>query len=139
MGWRHHLSLDGRRLVLSAVIIDLYSRLAVGWAISERMTAELTRQTLKMTLWRRRMPKNGVVFHSDRGSQYLLSPMTQHALVRSMSAKGNCYDKACAESFFHTTEVEVIHGERFVIREEVGRIVFEHIEVISEKTCQRKW
>lgn len=55
-----------------------------------------------------------------------------------MSAKGNCYNKACAESFFHTMEVEVIHGERFVIREEVGRIVFEHIEVISEKTCQRK-
>jgi putative transposase len=115
-----------------AVVIDLYSRLVVGWAMSERMTAELTRQALQMALWRRRMPK-GVIFHSDRGSQYCSvlyqQLLTKHALVCSMSAKGNCYDNACAESFFHTMKVEVVHGERFATREEMRKTVFEYIEV----------
>jgi len=115
-----------------AVVIDLYSRLVVGWAMSERMTAELTCQALQMALWRRRMPK-GVIFHSDRGSQYCSALyqklLTKHALVCSMSAKGNCYDNACAESFFHTMKVEVVHGERFATREEMRKTVFEYIEV----------
>ena len=105
-----------------AVIIDLFSRLVVGWALAERMTADLVCQALQMALWRRKMPK-GVILHSDRGSQYCStayqSLMRQHQLVCSMSAKGNCYDNACAESFFHTMKVEAIHGERFATREEM--------------------
>lgn len=115
-----------------AVVIDLYSRLVVGWALAERMTADLTCQALQMALWRRRMPK-GVIVHSDRGSQYCSIAyqglFAQHALICSMSAKGNCYDNACAESFFHTLKVEAIHGERFATREEMRRTVFEYIEI----------
>ena len=115
-----------------AVIIDLFSRLVVGWALAERMTADLVCQALQMALWRRKMPK-GVILHSDRGSQYCSatyqSLMMKHQLVCSMSAKGNCYDNACAESFFHTMKVEAIHGERFATREEMRHTVFEYIEV----------
>lgn len=115
-----------------AVVIDLYSRLVVGWAMAERMTAELAFDALQMALWRRRLPK-GVIFHSDRGSQYCSTRyqglLAQHELVCSMSAKGNCYDNACAESFFHTMKVEVVHGERFVTREKMRQTIFEYIEV----------
>ena len=85
-----------------------------------------------MALWRREMPK-GVMLHSDRGSQYCSGAyqnlMTKYQLVCSMSGKGNCYDNACAESFFHSLKVEAIHGERFATREEMRHTVFEYIEV----------
>lgn len=115
-----------------AVIIDLYSRMVIGWSISARMTAGLTCDALQMALWRRRMPK-GVIVHSDRGSQYCSiryqALLAQHKLICSMSAKGNCYDNACAESFFHTLKVEVIHGERFITRDDMRKTLFEYIEV----------
>ena len=115
-----------------AVVIDLYSRLVVGWAMSERMTAQLVCDALQMALWRRRMP-TGVVVHSDRGSQYCSGAYQQlikkHGLLCSMSAKGNCYDNACAESFFRSLKEEAIHGERFATKEEMRQSVFEYIEV----------
>ena len=115
-----------------ATVIDLYSRLVVGWAMSERMTSQLVRDALQMALWRRRMP-SGVIVHSDRGSQYCSAAyqtlIREHGLLCSMSAKGCCYDNACAESFFHTLKVEVIHGERFATREGMRQTVFEYIEV----------
>lgn len=120
-----------------AVVIDLYSRLVVGWAMSERMTAQLVCDALQMSLWRRRMP-TGVIVHSDRGSQYCSSAyqrlISEHGLLCSMSAKGNCYDNACAESFFHSLKVEAIHGERFVTREEMRQTVFQYIEVDYNRT-----
>jgi len=120
-----------------AVIIDLFSRLVVGWALAERMTADLVCQALQMALWRRKMPK-GVILHSDRGSQYCSTAyqnlVLKHQLVCSMSAKGNCYDNACAESFFHTMKVEAIHGECFATREEMRHTVFEYIEVAYNRT-----
>lgn len=104
----------------------------MGWAMSERVTAELTCNALSMALWRRRKPK-GVIVHSDRGSQYCSSRyqglLNQHRLLCSMSAKGNCYDNACAESFFHSLKVEGIHGEEVVDRNRMRQIVFEYIEV----------
>ena len=115
-----------------AVIIDLYSRLVVGWALSERMTADLACKALTMALWRRKMPK-GVIVHSDRGSQYCSKEyqalIQKHELLCSMSAKGNCWDNAVAESFFHTLKVEAIHGERFPTRAHMRQTVFEYIEV----------
>ena len=115
-----------------AVIIDLFSRLVVGWAMAERMTAGLVCEALQMALWRRGMPK-GVILHSDRGSQYCSGAyqnfMTKHQSVCSMSGKGNCYDNACAESFFHSLKVEAIHGERFTTSEAMRQSVFEYIEV----------
>ena len=120
-----------------ATVIDLYSRLVVGWAMSERMTAQLVCDALKMALWRRRMPTD-VIVHSDRGSQYCSGAyqalLNEHGLICCMSGKGNCYDNACAESFFHSLKVEAIHGERFVTREAMRQTVFEYIEVDYNRT-----
>ena len=120
-----------------AVVIDLYSRLVVGWAMSERMTAQLVCDALQMALWRRHRP-TGVIVHSDRGSQYCSGDYQRliktNGLLCSMSAKGNCYDNACAESFFHSLKVEAIHGERFLTRDEMRQAVFEYIEVDYNRT-----
>ena len=114
-----------------AVMIDLYSRTVVGWAMGERMTADLVCDALRMGLWRRKHPK-GVIVHSDRGSQYCSAAyqdlIRAHELRCSMSAKGNCYDNACAESFFHSLKVESVHGERFRTRDQMRATVFEYIE-----------
>jgi putative transposase len=92
-----------------AVIIDLYSRAVIGWSMSNHMTAELICDALKMVLFHRGFPKNMIV-HSDRGSQYCSHDyrdlITKHQLVQSMSRKGNCWDNAVAESFFHSLKVE---------------------------------
>lgn len=115
-----------------AVLLDLYSRKVIGWAMSERMTAALVCDALQMALWRRKMP-TGVIVHSDRGSQYCSHDYQRliktHKLQCSMSAKGNCYDNACAESFFHSLKVELIHGERFQTRLAMQAAIFEYIEV----------
>jgi transposase InsO family protein len=114
-----------------AVIIDLFSRQVIGWSMSERMTADLACDALRMAIFRRKRPIN-VIVHSDRGSQYCSHAyrqlLQQHDLLGSMSAKGNCYDNACAESFFHSLKVEAIHGERYATRESMRQAVFEYIE-----------
>ena len=120
-----------------AVVLDLFSRMVVGWAMDKRMKAGLVCDALQMALWRRRMPK-GVIVHSDRGSQYCSrmyqAILAKHDLICSMSGKGNCYDNAVAESFFHTLKVETIHGENFATREAMRRTVFEYIEVDYNRT-----
>ncbi len=114
-----------------AVIIDLFSRQVVGWSMSERMTADLVCDALRMAVFRRKRPKS-VMVHSDRGSQYCSHAyrqlLQQHELLGSMSAKGCCYDNACAESFFHPLKVEAIHGEWFATRESMRQVVFEYIK-----------
>ena len=114
-----------------AVIIDLFSRQVIGWAMSERMTTDLVCDALQMAVFKRKRPKS-VIVHSDRGSQYCSHAyrelLQQHQLRGSMSAKGNCYDNACAESFFHSLKVECIHGERFATRDAMRQTVFEYIE-----------
>ena len=114
-----------------AVVLDLFSRMVVGWAMDKRMKAGLVCDALQMALWRRRMPK-GVIAHSDRGSQYCSrmyqALLARHDLLCRMSGKGNCYDNAVPESFFHTLKVETIHGEDFATREAMRRTVFEYIE-----------
>jgi len=115
-----------------AVVLDLYSRLVVGWAMSERMTAKLVCDALRMALWRRKMP-TGVIVHSDRGSQYCSADhqrlLRDNHLLCSMSKKGDCYDNAAMESWNHSLKVEAIHGERFVTRAMAKAQVFEYIEV----------
>ena len=115
-----------------AVVVDLYSRLVVGWAMSERMTAKLVGDALQMALWRRKRPR-GVIVHSDRGSQYCSGDyqrlLRDSDLVCSMSKKGDCYDNAAMESWNHSLKVEAIHGERFVTRQAAKDQVFEYIEV----------
>jgi transposase InsO family protein len=115
-----------------AVVLDLYSRKVIGWAMSERMTAHLVCDALTMALFRRKHPK-GVIVHTDRGSQYCSHDyqtlLRDNGLICSMSAKGCCYDNACSESFFHSLKVEAIHGERFETRQQIRVTVFEYIEV----------
>lgn len=114
-----------------AVVIDLYSRQVVGWSMSERMKATLVCDALTMALFRRSMPR-GVIVHSDRGSQYCSNPyrdlLAKHGLQASMSKRGDCFDNACAESFFHTLKVELTHGNRYETREQLRHEVFEYIE-----------
>lgn len=115
-----------------AVVLELYSRRVIGWAISERMTATLVCDALIMALWNRKMP-TGVTVHSDRGSQYCSAVyqtlFRKHRLICSMSKKGDCYDNAAMESWNHSFKVEAVHGERFKTRAEAKYQVFEYIEV----------
>lgn len=115
-----------------AVVLDLFSRKVVGWSMSDRMTATLVCDALRMALFRRKQPR-GVIMHTDRGSQYCSrehrSLVDLNALIASMSAKGNCYDNAAMESWNHSLKVEAIHGERFATRAEARAQVFEYIEV----------
>ena len=115
-----------------AVVMDLWSRKVVGWSMSERMTATLVCDALRMALFRRKRPR-GVIMHTDRGSQYCSrehrAVLKAGGLIASMSAKGNCYDNAAMESWNHSLKVEAIHGERFVTREQAKAHVFEYIEV----------
>lgn len=114
-----------------AVVIDLWSRSVIGWSMSSRMTAQLACDALQMALWQRKRPEN-VIMHTDSGSQYCStdyqSVLKRHNLRGSMSAKGCCYDNACAESFFHTLKVECIQGEDFASREIMRTAVFNYIE-----------
>ncbi len=114
------------------MIIDLYSRKVIGWEMSERINTELVCNALKMPLWRRAVPKKGIV-HSDRGSQYCSKAyqklLKAHDLRPSMSGKGNYYDNACSER-----KVEAIYGERFTSREEMRKAVFEYIEADYNRT-----
>ncbi len=115
-----------------AVVLDLYSRLVVGWAMSERMTAKLVCDALQMALWRRKR-QEGVIVHSDRGSQYCSHEyqrmLSAHGLVCSMSKKGDCYDNAAMESWNHSFKVEAIHGERLATRAQAKAHVFDYIDV----------
>jgi transposase InsO family protein len=115
-----------------AVILDLFSRFAVGWAMSERITDELTLDALDMALARRRPPA-GLLHHSDRGSQYASGDyqrvMAQHGIVCSMSRRGNCWDNAVAESFFATLKVELVHDAAWNTRTTARTEVFEYLEL----------
>ena len=92
---------------------------------------ELASDALQVALWRRKRPEK-VIVHTDRGGQYCStdyqSLLKRHNLRGSMSARGCCYDNACAESFFHTLKVECIHAEDFVSREIMRAAVFNYIE-----------
>lgn len=115
-----------------AVVLDLFSRSVVGWAMNERMTAKLVCDALRMAVFRRGKPK-GVIVHSDRGSQYCSADyrklLEKHELTCSMSKRGDCYDNAAMESWNHSLKVEAIHGEKLPTREYAKSHVFEYIDV----------
>jgi putative transposase len=114
-----------------AVILDLYSRRAVGWAMNERITDDLTLEALGMALARRRPPP-GLLHHSDRGSQYASGDyqraLAQHGIVGSMSRRGACWDNAVAESFFATLKLELVHYASWPTRAAARTAVFEYLE-----------
>lgn len=115
-----------------AVLLDLCSRLAVGWAMSERLTDDLTLDALGMAL-ARRCPPQGLLHHSDRGSQYASGDyqrvLAQHGIVGSMSRRGNCWDNAVAESFFATIKVELVHDAAWATRAAARAELVEYLEV----------
>ena len=115
-----------------AVVMDLYSRMIVGWSMSKPMTSALICDALQMAIWRLKMPKN-VIVHSDRGSQYgshaYQQLLTKNQLVCSMSKRGDCYDNASMESWNHRLKVEAIHGEDFATRRAAKSHVFEYIDI----------
>jgi putative transposase len=114
-----------------AVILDLFSRAVVGWALSSRITRELTLQALTVALGRRRPPR-GLLHHSDRGSQYASTDyqraLTARGIVVSMSRRGDCWDNAVAESFFATLKVELAHEAQWPTRAQAQHDVFEYLE-----------
>ena len=114
------------------VIMDLYNRKIVGWSMSERMEATDTTIPAFQTAVKGCQPLPGLVFHSDRGVQYACEPfvalLSRSKAVQSMSGRGNCYDNAVAESFFHTLKTELVYHERYRTREEARRSLFEYME-----------
>jgi putative transposase len=119
-----------------AVILDLYSRSAVGWALATTLSTELPLAALDMAVKRRR-PEAGLLHHSDRGCQYT-SADYRNALASlnvtvSMSRKGNCWDNAVAESFFATLKAELVHTQSWSGRLELRAAVFEYIEVFYNR------
>lgn len=114
-----------------AVILDLFSRKVIGWAMEETLSRELALKALRMAI-QARQPDSGLVAHTDRGSQYASNDYQKllklYDAVCSMSRKGNCWDNAVVESFFGTLKQEHVFFERFETREEARRSVFEWIE-----------
>ena len=117
-----------------AIFIDLFTRKIVGFSGGDHMRVELVLNALEMALGRQRI-ENGdpLVGHSDRGSQYAAGAYRQRleaaGITASMSRKGNCYDNAFAESFFHSLKVELVHRRKFTTRQEAMQAIFEYIEV----------
>ena len=115
-----------------AVVIDLYSRRVIGWAMQSRQTTDVVLQALLMAVWRRK-PKNEVLIHSDQGSQFTsmdwASFLKHHNLVHSMSRRGNCHDNAVAESFFNLLKRERIRRRVYRSRDEARQDVFDYIEM----------
>lgn len=122
--------------VYLAVVMDLCSRRVVGWSMSTRITKELAVDALRKAL-ARRQPAQGLLYHSDRGSQYASNDyqmlLGRHGVRASMSGKGNCYDNAVVEAFFASLKRELTHGRRYVSREDAYREVFDYIEVFYNR------
>ncbi len=118
-----------------AVVLDLYSRRVVGWAMREDMGEKLVVKALEMALLNRNQAPE--IFHSDQGGQYMASSfrerLRQYRIQRSMSRKGNCYDNAVAESFFKTVKQELVSQTKFHDREEAKSALFEYIEVFYNR------
>ncbi len=119
-----------------AGVMNLGYRKIIGLSMKDRLTQELTVDALKQAIGRDRVPQ-GLIHHSDRGSQYACKEyqnlLQGHGILPSMSRKGNCYDNAYMESFFHTLKTELIYGERFRTREEAKLRIFEYIEVFYNR------
>jgi transposase InsO family protein len=118
------------------VILDLYSRKVIGWAMGPRMTAELMIQAFIMACMRRK-PPDGVIFHSDRGSQYCSEAfrgyLASYRMRQSMSRAADPWDNAPVESFFKTLKSELCGERAFSSRAEARAAIFEYLEVFYNR------
>lgn len=119
-----------------AVVIDLYSRRVVGWAMRERINLTLAVEALTMAI-RQRQPRPGLVHHSDQGQLYLATVyrdlLKAHDMIQSMSRKGDCYDNAVAESFFSSLKNELTWHRSFTTRDEARSAIFDYIELFYNR------
>lgn len=115
-----------------ATVIDLYSRKIVGWSMDDTMKVSLVNDALNMAITNRNPPK-GLIWHTDRGSQYASYShrdlVQENGIIQSMSRKGNCWDNAVAESFFHTLKTELVYHELYETKAKANQSIFEYIEV----------
>jgi putative transposase len=115
-----------------AVVEDLFSRRVVGWSMADNMESRLVVDALEMAV-QRRLPGEGLLAHSDRGSQYASEHyqllLGNYGIECSMSGVGQCWDNAPAESFFATLKKELVHDEDYQTRQEARASIFEYIEV----------
>ena len=119
-----------------AVLLDLYSRAVIGWAMGVRLTVDLAERALTMAL-ANRTPTAGLLHHSDRGSQYAATSyqrlLDEHGITTSMGRQGNCWDNACVESFFGTLKRELVYHRHYTTREDARQDIFEYIEVFYNR------
>ncbi len=119
-----------------ALVVDLFSRRIVGWAMDATMTSRLVVDALAMAVGRRGEVA-GVIAHSDRGSQYasdhFQAELRRHQMVGSMSGVGQCWDNAVIESTFGRMKVELVHGEQYTTRDDAKASIFEYIEVFYNR------
>ena len=119
-----------------SVVLDVYNRQIVGWAMSERLNRQLVISSLNQALTQG-CPTKNMIFHSDQGSQYTSDEfrelLNNYGILASNSGKGNCYDNAITETFFHTLKTELIYFENYQTREEARLSVFEYIEVFYNR------
>ena len=115
-----------------AVVMDLYSRRIVGWSMNKCISRRLVMDALIMAIWRRK-PSRGLIFHSDRGSQYCSHDfqklLKNHGMLSSMSRKGDCWDNAVAESFFGSLKIEQVFGKRYFSRSFARQDIVDYIEM----------
>ena len=135
VGGGTYLRVGGGWLYL-VVFIDLYSRRVVGWALSSSLDHAVVLTALQRAV-ARRQPPPGLIIHSDRGVQYACTEFTQwlarHGFVQSMSRKGDCWDNAVAESFFHLLKSELAHHCRWLNYQASHRDLFEYIEIFYNR------
>ncbi len=126
----------GEGWLFLAVVLDLFSRRVVGWAMSETIDTQLALGALEMALAQRE-PGAGLLHHSDRGTQYASAEyqllLQRRGIQSSMSRVGDCWDNAVAESFFATLKTELVHDRRYATRQEAKADVFEYIEVFYNR------
>jgi putative transposase len=119
-----------------AVTLDLFHRKVIGWSLARRITRQLAIDALNMAI-KNGYFESGLIHHSNRGVQYASNEcralLKTNEIQCSMSRKGDCWDKAVAESFFHTLKVELIHGKTYNTRQKAKTAIFEYIEVFYNR------
>lgn len=126
----------GQGWLYLATVKDLFTKQIVGWASADNMRTELCLRALNNAVMRHK-PSKGLIHHSDRGVQYCSHDyqalLKKHNMICSMSRKGNCFDNACAETFFSTIKCELLYNTQYATREQARRDIFWYIETFYNR------